>query len=193
MYTQQRVPLFLQATDKPVSKGSNRRDFCMPICSAALNQPSAIFPEPPGLSKGLLLPNDRYELQSRQPGAPYQEPEIICTICEINNNTTFCYITLFGLFVCCLWRSHSLERSHPGDTTIWTTLYLDRHDNQNARMLVLLVYALSLARSLALHTSSSALIFYAFRCSQCGASTPHTSNAHTCNHVCNAVCQCVST
>ncbi len=62
MYTQQRVPLSLLAADKPASEGTNRRDFCMPICSAALNQPSAIFPEPPGLSKGLLLPNDRYEL-----------------------------------------------------------------------------------------------------------------------------------
>lgn len=87
MYRQQRVPLSLLATDKPASEGTNRRDFCMPICSAALNQPSAIVPEPPGLSKGLLLPNDRYELQSRRLRAPYQEPEIIWTICEANNNS----------------------------------------------------------------------------------------------------------
>lgn len=54
------------------------------------------------------------------------------------------------------------------------------------RMVVLLVYA----RSPALHTTSSASTCYAFRCSQCGASTPHTSKAHTSTHVCNAVCQC---
>lgn len=76
MYTQ---PLSLPPTDKLASKGTNRRDFWMPICSAALNQPRGIFPEPPGLSKGLLLPNYHCEVQSRQPGASNQEPEIIST------------------------------------------------------------------------------------------------------------------
>lgn len=59
--------LSLQATDKAASTGTNRRDFCMPICSAAPNQPGGIFLGPPGLSNGLLLPNDRYEVQSRLP------------------------------------------------------------------------------------------------------------------------------
>lgn len=73
MYTQQRLPLALPDADKLVSKGTNRRDFCMPICSTALNQPRGIFPEPPGLSKDLLLPNYHHELHSRQLEAPHQE------------------------------------------------------------------------------------------------------------------------
>ena len=65
MHTQQRVPLSLLSTDKPPSETTDRRDFCMSICSAALNQPSGIFPKTPGLSKDLLLSNDHYGLQWR--------------------------------------------------------------------------------------------------------------------------------
>lgn len=63
-----------------------------PICSAALNQRSAIFPKPPGLSKGLLLPNDRYKLQSKRPEAPYQDPGIICTF-FVKPTKTRCFVT----------------------------------------------------------------------------------------------------
>lgn len=40
------------------------------------------------------------------------------------------------------------------------------------------------------HYISCFNLLYAFRCSRCGASTPHSSDAHTCTHVCsNAMCQ----
>ncbi len=83
-------------------------------------------------------------------------------------------------------RSNCCGRLQLGDATIRTTLYLDRHGNQNAADGGIISLC-----SLALHTTSSASTCYAFRCSQCGASTPHKSNAHTCTHVCNAMCQCV--
>lgn len=62
-------------------------------CPSALqlwNQPRGIFPEPPGLSKGLLLPNYHYELQSR--------PEIIST-------KTSCFVTshILAVYIWCLW------------------------------------------------------------------------------------------
>lgn len=55
MYAQHRRPLSLLPADKLASKETNRRVFffCMPICSAAPNQPSGTFPKPPELSKGL--------------------------------------------------------------------------------------------------------------------------------------------
>lgn len=73
--------------------------LCMPICSAAPNQPSGTFPKPPELAS---LPNDRYVLQSQQPGAPYQRPDIMCTTCEAD--VTFCYIPKFwASFIRFLW------------------------------------------------------------------------------------------
>lgn len=48
------------------------------------------------------LPNDRYVLQSQQPGAPYQRPDIMCTTCEAD--VTFCYIPKFwASFIRFLW------------------------------------------------------------------------------------------
>lgn len=97
------VPFSLPAHDK--STKTNRRDFCMPICSAALNKPSGSFPQPRELSKGLLLPNDHYALQSMQPAlALHHRTNVICTICEANNNSMFfkslhqCMAEYFGLF-----------------------------------------------------------------------------------------------
>lgn len=169
----------------------------MPICSAALNQPRGIFPKPPGLSKGLLLPNDRYELQCRQAGAPYQIPEIICTVCEASNNSMFCYITYFGLYallfvaLCVSLRSQCSGRLQLGDTKIRPTLYLATlyiaMTTKMLRMVVLLVYARSLARSLCtLH-----LLLQLATPSDVLSAKPqhHTHLMHTCIHVCNAPCQ----
>ena len=135
------------------------------ICSTAPNQPTnqptnQLQSSLPGLSKGRLLPNDHYELQSRRPGAPDQEPEIICTICEASNKRC---VRLHHIFwpasvVCAYFvRSNSLVRLQQGDTTRRSILYLDRHDNQNAAEGGIISLC-SLACSLA----SSASTCYAF-------------------------------
>lgn len=148
----------------------------MPSYSRAPNQPCAIFPKPPGLSKSLLLPNDHYELQCRWTEAPYQDLKIGSTTYEANNNCRFCYIKYFGLCVSAVcgfvyyyhyYRSNRLGRWQLGDTTSRAILYLDHHDNQNAAYRGIISLC-SLTRLLALHTTSSASTCYAFRCSHCG-------------------------
>ena len=135
------------------------------ICSTAPNQPTnqptnQLQSSLPGLSKGRLLPNDHYELQSRRPGAPDQEPEIICTICEASNKRCVRLHHIFwpACVVCAYFvRSNSLVQLQQGDTTRRSILYLDRHDNQNAAEGGIISLC-SLACSLA----SSASTCYAF-------------------------------
>lgn len=158
MYTQQRAPASLLATDKPVSQGTNRRDFFF-FLHAHLQHGSGtttcILSEPPGLSEGLLPPNDH---SPDEPGAAPQGagsnlrdlPKLACLV------TT--------RLLCCMWiilRSRSLAGLQPGDTASRGALCWDRHDNRNA------ADGGIISSCLLAHSASPTC--YAFRCSYCGA------------------------
>lgn len=95
--------LSLLPADKLASKETNRRGFFFACPSAAQLRTNQAEPSPNLLNcQKASLPNDRYVLQSQQPGAPYQRPDIMCTTCEAD--VTFCYIPKFwASFIRFLW------------------------------------------------------------------------------------------
>lgn len=102
-YAQHRRPLSLLPADKLASKETNRRVFFFACPSAAQLRTNQAEPSPNLLNcQKASLPNDCYVLQSQQPGAPYQRPDIMCTTCEAD--VTFCYIPKFwASFIRFLW------------------------------------------------------------------------------------------